>query len=537
MKDQRVKGSTSVILEIFIQDNSVTTGAGLTGLVHNSAGLTCYYHRNTAAAAVAVTLADMTVGTFTSSGFKAVDGTNMPGVYQLCIPDAAFATGADSVSVLLKGATNMAPVVLEIRLTGVDFANASIDANVVALGGGVQSLTDLKDFADDGYDPSTNKIAGVVTTDAVTVVNGLANNVITTAAINDGAFTAAKFADAFLTAAKIATDAITAAKIAADALTSAKIADGALTAAKFASGAFDAVWSVASRLLTAGTNIVLAKGTGVTGFNDLSAAQVNSEVDAALVDVRLDELLAADSDIDGAAPPTVGSVFHELLSKTAGSFTYDQTTDSLEAIRDRGDAAWITATGFSTLTQADIRTALGMSSANLDTQLGNILSAIPSAATIATTVWDKATSALSTAGSIGKLLVDNINATISSRSSHSAADVWAVATRLLTAGTNIVLAKGTGVTGFNDLSASQVNAEVVDALATDTYAEPGQGAPGATISLAAKINYLFKAWRNTYTQTSDTYKLYNDAGDTVDQKATISDDGTVFTHAEVVSGP
>lgn len=45
-------------------------------------------------------------------------------------------------------------------------------------------------------------------------------------------------------------------------------------------------------------------------------------------------------------------------------------------------------------------------------------------------------------------------------SSHTAADVWAVATRLLTAGTNIVLAKGVGVTGFNDLDAAGVRAAV-----------------------------------------------------------------------------
>lgn len=64
-------------------------------------------------------------------------------------------------------------------------------------------------------------------------------------------------------------------------------------------------------------------------------AEVNAEVDTALVDARLDELLAADSDIDGAAPPTVGSVFHELMSKSTGSFTFDQTTDSLEAVRDK----------------------------------------------------------------------------------------------------------------------------------------------------------------------------------------------------------
>ncbi len=50
----------------------------------------------------------------------------------------------------------------------------------------------------------------------------------------------------------------------------------------------------------------------------------------------------------------------------------------------------------------------------------------------------------------------NLDAAVSSRSSHSAADVWTVGTRVLTGGTNIVLAKGTGVTGFNDLAAADV---------------------------------------------------------------------------------
>jgi hypothetical protein len=52
--------------------------------------------------------------------------------------------------------------------------------------------------------------------------------------------------------------------------------------------------------------------------------------------------------------------------------------------------------------------------------------------TLAGVIWSVLTSALTTASSIGKLLVDNINATISSRSSHTAADCWAVATRTLT---------------------------------------------------------------------------------------------------------
>lgn len=65
-------------------------------------------------------------------------------------------------------------------------------------------------------------------------------------------------------------------------------------------------------------------------------------------------------------------------------------------------------------------------------------------------IWDALTSALTTVGSIGKLLVDNINATISSRSSHAAADVWSVATRVLTAATNITSTGGTTVPQTGD---------------------------------------------------------------------------------------
>jgi len=90
--------------------------------------------------------------------------------------------------------------------------------------------------------------------------------------------------------------------------------------------------------------------------------------------------------------------------------------------------------------------------------------------------------------------------------------------------------------GLSTLTAADVNAEVVDALNTDTYAEPGSGAPGATVSLAQKIGYLYKAFRNKVTQTSTEYKLFADDEATVHQKATVSDDGTTFTRGEV-GGP
>ena len=84
---------------------------------------------------------------------------------------------------------------------------------------------------------------------------------------------------------------------------------------------------------------------------------------------------------------------------------------------------------------------------------------------------------------------------------------------------------------------AEINAEVVDALNVDTYAEPGQGAPAATASLAAKINYVYKAFRNKITQTATTLNIYDDAGTTVDQKATVSDDGTTYTRGEIGTGP
>lgn len=111
------KGSTNVLVNVFIQDSTSTTGAGKTGLAYNTAGLTAYYHRNTAASPTAITLATMTVGTWVSGGFKEIDSTNMPGWYQIGLPDAAIAGGADFVGVHLKGATGMAPLPLEIQFS------------------------------------------------------------------------------------------------------------------------------------------------------------------------------------------------------------------------------------------------------------------------------------------------------------------------------------------------------------------------------------------------------------------------------------
>jgi len=83
----------------------------------------------------------------------------------------------------------------------------------------------------------------------------------------------------------------------------------------------------------------------------------------------------------------------------------------------------------------------------------------------------------------------------------------------------------------------RVDADVTNSLATDTYAEPGQEAPGATVSLATKIGYLYKFLRNKITQTSTTLSVFADDASTVDQKATVSDDATTYTRGEIGTGP
>lgn len=93
------------------------------------------------------------------------------------------------------------------------------------------------------------------------------------------------------------------------------------------------------------------------------------------------------------------------------------------------------------------------------------------------------------------------------------------------------------ITALNDLSAAQINAEVVDAISSDTYGEPSQGTIPVSGSLISKINYLYKIMRNKIEQTSTELRIYDDAGTTVDHKATVSDSGTLFTRGEIISGP
>jgi len=310
MKLQKALGSTSEIWQLFIQDSSSTVGAGLAGLTNASGSLTAYYHRDTDTTATAISLVSMTVGTFTSSGFKEIDSANMPGWYQFCPPNAALASGAKSVGIVLKGATNMAQLNIEVQLTA-----SNVDDGVRL---GLTALPNAAAEASGGL-PTLSAAQGSNGTIQANVHRWLTS---TPNALQSGRV------DSYLGA--VASGVIAAASFASGALdavwstTSRTLSTGAIVAGTFAANALDAVWSTTTRLLTAGTNIVLAKGTGVTGFNDIAATDVVSA---------------------GAITTTSGKVAEVVLTDTLTTYTGNtvQTGDAYARIGAAG--AGLTALG------------------------------------------------------------------------------------------------------------------------------------------------------------------------------------------------
>ena len=357
------KGTTSKILLIDIYDSSSTVGGRLAGLVYNSAGLTAYYNREGAAgAATAITLATATKGTWATGGLIAIDATNMPGHYELHIPNAALATGANACMIELKGASNMVAKTIMIELTEAVALEASLTAMKGAtFSGSTDSLEAIRDRGDaawitaTGFATPTNITAGVITT-----VTNLTN--LPAAAALEATLTAMKGAT-FDTA----TDSLEALRNRGDAAW--------ITATGFSTHTAADIWAVATRVLTAGTNIALAKGTGVTGFNDLDAAGV----------------AAATWNAATVTYGTAGS--YGLLIETNLDAPVSGATAPTAAVV--ADAVWDEA----------IAGHLGAGSTGL---------ALNSASS-AGDPWSTALPGAYGAGTAGKIVGDNVNATISSR--------------------------------------------------------------------------------------------------------------------------
>jgi hypothetical protein len=206
MKQEVLLGQTDYTVLVKIR---TTAGAAATGLTEASIDIAyARVETDNDVTTNDVTPASLSALTDAHSdwGFKEISATDHPGLYRLDIADAVFASGAWSAVVTITG-TGLDPADLEFVLIAFNprdavrlgltalpnaaaeaagglftrgsgagqinqQANGQIDANVERLVNVAQSAADLKDFADDGYDPSTNKVQGVVLVDTLTTYTG-----------------------------------------------------------------------------------------------------------------------------------------------------------------------------------------------------------------------------------------------------------------------------------------------------------------------------------------------------------------------------
>lgn len=236
MKFQFKKAETSVILIVFIQDSSLTTGAGLGSLDQTSSITGGYVKRNGTGVALAVDEDVTTEGTYqapsTSAKVRIGTPANMPtGFYELHFHNDLFTT-ADYLTIGLGGASNMAPLNIEIQLTDIDL-NTALSSSTIGtatnLGANAVDSTSIADNAITAAKLNADCITNAKIADDAIAAENLATNSITTDALADNTITAAKIASNAITAAKIASDAITAAKLATDCITSDELAASAIT--------------------------------------------------------------------------------------------------------------------------------------------------------------------------------------------------------------------------------------------------------------------------------------------------------------------
>jgi len=307
------KGKTDVITYFNLVDS--TAGTPETALTITNIDATYTRAQEAAVKNDLTALAAVTTAHTDNKGIE-VDATNAPGLYRVDWPDAAFATGVDRV-ILTVTCTGVAPAHLIVELVNYDptdgvrlgltaLPNAAADAAgglIISDAGGLDADAQRSDVAAILVDTGTTLDGRIP---AALVGGRIDANV---GAISSDA-TAADNAEAFFDGTGYAG--------------TGNVIPTVTTLTGHTPQTGDSYAIVNSGVhgnaaIKGYVDDIGTAGAGLTAipWNAAWDAEVQSEVEDALVVHRLDELLNADSDIDGAAPPTVGSVFHELMTKTA----------------------------------------------------------------------------------------------------------------------------------------------------------------------------------------------------------------------------
>ena len=87
-----------------------------TGLTFATSGLTAYYILNRSSPVQISLISQTPTGSWASGGFAEISSANAPGVYRLDVPDAAFVSGYDDVTIVVRGASGTNGAVVNIRL-------------------------------------------------------------------------------------------------------------------------------------------------------------------------------------------------------------------------------------------------------------------------------------------------------------------------------------------------------------------------------------------------------------------------------------
>jgi len=410
----RENGDTSNIERVFLYKDSGATagteGDPITGLTNASTGLniSTIAHNEAApntdtSAATSSIETIATLGTYATptSGFvrfKEVDATDTPGLYEIQWENARYAVSSGLwLDICISGVADLAP------FHGRIYTNP-IASNVTQLGADAQSLTDLKDFADAGYDPGTNKVQGVVLVDTTTANTDMVAAAPTAAAIVNE-------------------------------------------------------WETQSQADPTGfhVNVLEVGGTAQTA-ND-NGADINT-------------------------------ILSRIIGTLAAGTHNPATAAQIAVLSD-----WINGGRLDLLLDAIPTTAMrGTDSAN---------TVVPDAAGTAPTAVE-----------------------IRQEMDTNSVDLNALITAIGTAGAGL-----TDLGGMSTGMKAEVNAEMLDVLVTDTFAELA-GVPAATASLADKIAWICMLVRNKGTQTSTTKTLLADDGSTTVATSTISDDTVTFIRNE-----
>ncbi len=522
MAYQIYAGSTSQTVRFFIQDTSSTAGAGLTGLTNSTSGLTCYYSKGIGAASLITLALQTATGAYTSGGFCAVDGTNMPGVYRLDLPDVVVDTEAE-VIVMLKGAANMAPVSLRITCR-------KLQANAVTVAdktGYSLSQTFPLNFSSLGIN-SSGHISRVTLVDTTTTnvdMRGTDNALLTasyTAPDNAGIGT-------LLTR-------MTASR--------ALYLDNLNISGPVASQAdINALNQSASRRLILTTLQQLERPeSGSTSYQieartfDGDGAAVNADSTPTLTATGiLSGSLAAN--LSAATNPATG-VYRWTYSVTSGA-TQEQIRFDLSAVLS---ASTFTIAAFSSV--VDLVSATWTSTDA--TKLTAIYNKLPSrsyltgatsstGALVPGDILNQSPTGGWTNGSFGDrwlLGANNNREVFVTGSQHVAADIHAFQTNVLDANATDVSFVTELQAGLSTLTGPDVRAEVMDVLTSEVFAELS-AIPGASSTILDRISLLFTLARNKMTQTSTLQTLFADDGTTAIGTASVSDNGTTFTKGEL----